>query len=757
MDALAWQTLITSIAANGKQDLRSSRLAFRALRDGIDGNIPGSLFAPKFAAYNASILTSGDWTKRWSLCKEAALVWLVPKPAAGAAGAEGDGPSWDRAAALASFLASPLESRTRFTSLRVVLERAAGEPVRHAFCAEEVSRLLAALPKLTAVELEAGPGALTTAEAATLYGALAALPHLNSLTLSGYGTDLLEHTADAPWNRSDYDAEADGGAAWESYGDPLYRGIGPLAGSKHLTRLVVRHDDAPGHVGTRESRRRHCSYSHMAVLAAVRALAGSTLQELTVEAYPEALFYPDPDYERDTKHHLLSLLNSLPPSVRRLRVVGVALPYTSCRSNDNPSACLDLDLDSSGGLTSLTLDFDRVACLVEVSNLVKEVLLKSRVIAVAPRHAKAIATKLRLGPLQLTGNLAADDDDDHPFHDREPSPLVAMQDLRSRFKAVESSCFQLGFPGRSSDLLAAARAIGVPEAVELGMRAGGMRLNLSDGRMVRNSGGGASGSQCGSAGGAASGSGSGAGIFGNFRCGVDDQIDAAEAFLRELARNEIVEILPGRSQPLEIAALILRGPLIRRLATEWRCVGAAMEVLDAAARSMRATDGPGSRSRSTTAPEHGGFGKKKFIELHAVVPYTDAVLVECSSWDARLWVTLAAAAALSRAAAADGGQGGEVEAGGPRGDTWPATFAAVQLAMAQGGAGDPGCGVRVEWAEDGHLSGGCGRLAGVSKPAFLQTLQRAWDGADPKLGRMQRFQSVLDLMNRLYKIELDYC
>ncbi|KAG2486019.1 hypothetical protein HYH03_015332 [Edaphochlamys debaryana] len=468
---------------------------------------------------------------------------------------------WDGGPTLASFLASPLESRTRFTSLRVVLEREPGKHPRHAFPCEAVSRLLAALPELRSVELEAGPSALSPPEAQTLFGALASLPLLSSLVLTGYGSTLLDHTVNAPIR---FNPDAPWGVDLSGL-----HGAGPLAGAKQLTRLVVRHSGEPKSWMTNPDGEKQllpsCSFRHESVVAALRGLR--SLQEVEICAYPEAMAHDE----------LRSLIDAVPPSLVRLRVTGVGIFYAT------PGLELTLDLAAS----SLALSFDREASLSDVNWVASQALLGSQLFASGRRY----------GTLRLGSKISVNSD-----------RLSELRPLIERFDAVESACLEKGFSTGPRDLVEAAAALGVPERLSLGSYQGEVRLaEPASGVESGSDGGGAqlgSGGGDGGCGAAAAGAGaggrmasSGAGAGGSrgpARAQAEAEAEVVERFLSHMQAGAgapagaAAGATLGATRAYVRPLLLLRGAAVSRLQADPEELAAAVRQVEEAARAAAA-------------------------------------------------------------------------------------------------------------------------------------------------------------------------
>ncbi|KAG2486014.1 hypothetical protein HYH03_015327 [Edaphochlamys debaryana] len=380
LDTEACTSLARSLLAvdGSLTDLGSARLVCKALRDGIDANTP--VLRPELNTVSGPLLASGDWLERWPRCREVELRYSLPDRNSLLA----------RGGLLRSFLAAPLSSRQRVTNLTVTLGHSFG--VHDSFPKTAIVRLLSALPELRAVDLEGSTAALGKTASALLFSALASLPHLSSLTLSGCGCGLL------------------GGS-----------GCKKLTASTQLTRLVIKHrqvglpflerfyttsedehdsDDAEAYDEESiygedrdkydaydycESKQR-CPYDNAAVLAAIKALP--SLQHVEVLTHDRAVSPAD----------VQALLDALPPSVKWFGVSGIQRRSFSLDAEDaeelEPDREANLDLRYDSAARSLELGFP-LADQRGLAWFIQGALLGSRLVQSGQRFAS----------LQLTGTL----------------------------------------------------------------------------------------------------------------------------------------------------------------------------------------------------------------------------------------------------------------------------------------------------------------------------------------------------------------
>ncbi|KAG2485984.1 hypothetical protein HYH03_015307 [Edaphochlamys debaryana] len=157
LDAPAWQVLIASLSSSDKRDLRSARLAFRALRDGIDSNL--HVLELRLTAESAPRVAA--CAERWPCCRETELLYRVPARA-------------DLSLAGAFIVDTPIDVRRSIHTLTLVPTPGAPFPWM----------LLPALPSLRSLlvkgRLHDTPPRAT--EAAWLFASVAALPSFASLT-----------------------------------------------------------------------------------------------------------------------------------------------------------------------------------------------------------------------------------------------------------------------------------------------------------------------------------------------------------------------------------------------------------------------------------------------------------------------------------------------------------------------------------------------------------------------------------------------
>ncbi|KAG2486020.1 hypothetical protein HYH03_015333 [Edaphochlamys debaryana] len=602
LDAVAWRTLTASIRNQGSLGLWSVRRACKALRDGIDSNI--TVVKPKLDTGSIALLASGEWTKIWPHCREAELVWPVPEHKSllprDPFGFIPSVVSWDGGPTLASFLASPLESRSRFTSLQVVLETATGCPPRQPLPYTAVSRLLAALPELRSVELEAGPG---------------------SLTLTGNGSVLLQHPE---------------------------QGVGQLTGSSQLTRLVVTHnselsrmnydpddedegdddddDEAPAPM-LNPCAVPPCPYVHTALCEALPYLG--SLQELRLDAYTDELILSG----------VRSLLDALPPSLRLLSLAGAHVGV----STGSPGVTLTLDSAAS----SLTLELGATAELGSLGRFATDALLSSRVSAAGgPRLDRLIIASALDG--QAAVRLGAGS----------TMCLASFERFTQRFEVVEVDRIQIS-DASPQQVAAVAEALGVPRWLSL--REHTVALRLSDGAPASASAsapapagpGGAGSSVGGDEAEAAAAVATPAERF--LECLPVQEPSAwtspfwgSDKALLLLRGPAVTRLVTGSGGAERLAAAV------QRMEEE------AEAAAGAGAGGGSGGGGKGSAA-PLFAPVGGPFGASSGAQItaYAAVPSTDALLVECGSGEARERVAAAAAGVLGAAAAAGDGAGAD--------------------------------------------------------------------------------------------------